>query len=234
MTFKDDLSLRVSQITEESWGDIPIARVPPGPEHLTFGNDGKHLDVCVLYADLHRSTEMVDSLADILAAEYYKAFLHCAGKIITRNGGTIQAYDGDRIMGIFVGDDRADKAVLAAFELHYAVTSVINPAFAATYPQYHRPLTHTVGIDAGRVLVAKIGVRSDSDLVWVGPAANYAAKLNSFDGLDINYPTRITEAVFGMLDLGLRVKDRQAIWDGPYTNVKAKPHYRSTWFSALT
>jgi len=34
-----------------------------------------------------------------------------------------------------------------------------------------------VGIDTSALFVARIGVRNDNDLVWVGRAANYAAKL---------------------------------------------------------
>jgi class 3 adenylate cyclase len=229
MTFKEDLTHRVNEIAADLWLDVIEARVPPEPADpdLTFGNTGKRIDACVMYADLHRSTEMVDSLLDERAAEYYKAFLHCAGKLITRNGGSIQAYDGDRIMGIFVGHTKADLAVTAAFELNDAVHSIINPAFAWHYGAEHRPLQHTVGIDTGQLLVAKIGVRRDSDLVWVGPAANYAAKLNSFEGLDIDYPTRITDDVRSQLSAPLLLYGTDPIWEGPYNNMKVRPHWRS-------
>jgi class 3 adenylate cyclase len=230
MPLKDELRLRVEQIASQSWGEIPNARVPPEPDALTFDNDGKRLSVCMMYADLHKSTEMVDAVLDYMAAEYYKSFLHCAGKLIKRNGGSIQAYDGDRVMGVFVGADKADQAVAAALELKFAVTSIINPIFSQQYGEHHRILEHTVGIDAGEVLVAKIGIRRDSDLVWVGSAANYAAKLNSFSGLDIEFSTRITDTVYQQLSEPLRLKFGQRIWDGPYANLEQHHHYRTSWW----
>src|SRR5688572_5640400 len=146
MGFLEDLTRRVARFAVEDWGHIPSARVPPGPEDLSFENSGERLEVCVLYADLHRSTEMVDQLPDTLAAAYYKAFLHCAARIIKRNDGTIQAYDGDRVMAIYVGDDMAHRAVKSALELHWAVLNVVNPSFATAKPLQHRLLQHTVGI----------------------------------------------------------------------------------------
>jgi hypothetical protein len=48
----------------------------------------------VLYADLADSTKLVDEYQRPFAAEIYKTFLHCAGKIIRAEDGTITAYDG--------------------------------------------------------------------------------------------------------------------------------------------
>lgn len=233
MGFREDLAQRVAQFAVEEWGHIPDARVPPTPEDLTFGNTGERLEVCVLYADLHRSTEMVDQLPDTVAASYYKAFLHCAAKVIKRNDGNIQAYDGDRVMAIYVGDSMAHQSVRTALELYWVVQNVINPTFQAAMGAQHRELQHTVGIDTGQALAAKTGVRVDSDLVWVGPAANYAAKLNSFSGLDIGFPTRITRDVFDRLTDPLKFHLGASMWEGPYTDLGQRHHYRSSYWSEV-
>jgi class 3 adenylate cyclase len=228
MALLADLQARVKEYVDDPWGQIPTAYVVPSAEDLTFGNTGKYMDVCVLYADIHGSTDMVDSLTDVLAAEYYKAFLHCAAKIIRSEQGVIEAYDGDRVMAIFHGDGYADRAVFAALGINYAVETIINPTFLAKYAALHRVLKHTVGVDCGKVLIAKTGVRVDSDLVWVGPAANYAAKLNSFIGLDAAYPTRISAAVFSKLtDAALYGANRASVWQGPYSNFPNQQHFRS-------
>lgn len=229
MTLIDDLTQKVHGFAFDAWGDIPNAWVLPEAEDLTFGNTGERLDVCILYADIHRSTEMVDELPDTKAAAYYKAFLHCAAKLVKENSGTIQAYDGDRIMGVFIGVRRVDNAVIAALQLNNIVYNLINPKFESAGILSHRPIQHTVGIDAGRVLVAKTGVRVDSDLVWVGSAANYAAKLNSFEGLDTDYATRVTSDAYGMLSDTWKTHNGNRVWEGPYNNLKAKTHYRSSY-----
>jgi class 3 adenylate cyclase len=235
MTFREELYEKVRQFARELWGDVPDGYVVPAPEDLTFGNTGRRLNACVLYADIRGSTKMVDALTDKLAAEYYKAFLHCAAKIVKRNGGDIAAYDGDRVMAVFLGNEKEDAAVGAALEMNFAVNEIVNPQFASTYGIYHRVLQHTVGVDAGTVLVSKTGVRIDSDLVWVGAAANYAAKLNSFDGLDAEYPLRVTQEVFSKLARRSLFGSRgESMWDGPYTNIGQRQHYRTRFQRQFT
>jgi class 3 adenylate cyclase len=53
-----------------------------------------------------------------------------------------------------------------------------------------------VGIDSSKLLVAKTGIRGANDLVWVGRAANYAAKLCTLK----EFPTWITKSVYDALE----------------------------------
>lgn len=198
MTLKTDLEEAVSLIARTKWEVAPGLTVPELTA-LTLGNTGKTIDACILYADLSDSTGMVDALINWRAAEHYKAFLLCASQIIKNAGGSIEAYDGDRVMGVFLGSARHDNAVKAAFQLNWAMISIVNPTFARVYTTNHRPLVHTVGIDSGNILVCKAGVRGANELIWVGAAANYAAKLNSFPNLEHAYSTRITQTVFNKL-----------------------------------
>lgn len=230
MTLKDDLIAKIDEYAASQWDDIPNGYVVPTPQSLTFGNTGIRIDATVLYADINGSTDMVDALRDTLAAEYYKAYLHCAAKIIKNTGGDITAYDGDRVMAIYVGNEQCKNAVDSALQLNWALKFLINPIFARVYGKYHRPISHTIGIDCGKLLAAKTGVRVESDLVWVGPAANYASKLNSFKGLDPLYQIRITEFVMTKNSISAltRALDGKSIWDGPYNDLsKRGKHYRT-------
>jgi class 3 adenylate cyclase len=191
MTIKDDLVDAVHDIAVGHWGNVPDATVIPAIESLTFGTSGARMDVTILYADISDSTKLVDAIADTIAAELYKSFLHCASQLVRHNGGVIQAYDGDRIMAVFSGATQADDAVETAMQLHDAVNTIINPKFQGIYRDIPE-LRFTVGIDSGRCLVIKVGVRATGELAWIGGAANYAAKLNSFEGLDHDYPIRVT------------------------------------------
>jgi class 3 adenylate cyclase len=231
MTFRDDLAGRVAEFAGDQWEGIPDAYVVPSAEDVTFGNDGKRIDATILYADISGSTQLVDELVDSGAAEYYKAFLHCASQLVKRNGGEIQAYDGDRVMAVFIGEAQADKAVSMALELNFAVEYIINPIFKYVYSQSKRTLKFTVGIDTGKCLVVKVGVRTVGELAWIGGAANYAAKLNSFDGLEHDYPIRITKQTFDKLQyVSLYGSRNEVIWDGPYNNLKARTHYRTNYY----
>jgi class 3 adenylate cyclase len=235
MALIDELRDKISAIATESWDDITQGRVVPTTTSLTFSNSGISLDACILYADIHGSTRMVDLISATLAAEYYKSFLYCGARLIKSEGGDLVAYDGDRVMAVFLGEDKVDCAIRAAFKIKYAVDQIINPEFSSIYGNKHFELRHTVGIDAGTVLVAKTGIRADNDLVWVGPAANYAAKLNSFDGLDIAYSTRITVDAYKLItDPGLISSGIVGFWNGPYKNIGARNHYRSNFHLAFT
>lgn len=180
MTLKSDLETQVSTIFGENW-NIRQGTVVPTDSSVTLGNDAVEIDACVLYADLAESTAMVDGYKSTYAAEVYKSFLSVSGRIIRSLGGTITAYDGDRIMAVWIGDNKESSAVTAGFQIECAIRDIINPAMKKVYNTAF-VVRHRVGIDTSKLLVAKTGVRGANDLVWVGRAANYAAKLAAQKG----------------------------------------------------
>jgi class 3 adenylate cyclase len=235
MTVKDDLFAKVGEYARSQWAPIPQGRVVPTEGALTHGNTGIHIDATVLYADIDGSTGMVDAMSDMMAAEYYKAYLECSARLIKDNGGTITAYDGDRVMAIFMGDEQVVNAVTAALQINKAVQEIINPIFATVYEAHHRELQHNIGIDTSKILAAKIGVRLDNDIVWVGPAANYAAKLTSFENMDSKYQIRISEQAMQLLGLMhfTRTADGLSVWEGPYSNLSRGKHYSTNCWIPL-
>ena len=178
-------------------------RVVPDTNSLTLGNTGVDLDATVLYADLRESTSLVDNHSQELAAEVYKTFLWSAAKAIEDEGGVITAYDGDRIMALFTNPgEKNTRAARAALKINTAVRRVIQPAYDAFYGTF-TPLRikQTVGIDTSPLLAAKTGVRGANDLVWVGRAANHAAKLCTLPGQHAIY---ITPDVYNALNVTLK------------------------------
>jgi class 3 adenylate cyclase len=147
----------------------------------------------VLYADLVGSTALVDGKNWYFAAEIYKSYLHCVAKLVRNEGGDITSYDGDRLMGVFVGGGQSTSAARCALKIKYAVEHIVNPAIAAGYQNATYRAKHVVGIDTSKIHAARTGVRGDNDLVWVGRAANYAAKLTQ---LRQGQATWITQEVF--------------------------------------
>jgi class 3 adenylate cyclase len=180
MALKQDLEAEVKKIFSESWESRP-GRVVPVPTDLGLGNDAVKLDATVLYADIADSTKLVDTTNPHFAAEVYRTYLTCAARIVKANDGVITAYDGDRIMGVFIGDQKNSNAVKGAMQINASVLKIVNPALAQQYPDAAYRLRHVIGIDTSDLFVARIGVRNDNDLVWVGRAANHAAKLASIN-----------------------------------------------------
>lgn len=105
---------------------------------------------------------------------------------------------------------------------------IINPLLAKRYPSVQYQLKHAVGIDGSELHAARTGVRGANDLVWVGPAANYAAKLSD---LSSDYPSRITKTVYDRLRRELKFLNGRSIWEAAtWTDMNNLPIYRSTWW----
>ncbi len=209
MPLYDDLVDKVSDIFGYEW-DVKEGRVVPDISRLTSVNSAIEFKGTVLYADLVDSTSLVDSRDKTLASEIYKAYLYCAGRLIRANGGTITAYDGDRVMAIYTGNYKNTSAVTTALEINYAVGNIINPAIIKQYSGETFRTNHLIGIDYGVLWAVKTGVREDNDIVWVGRAADHAAKLTT---LASDYTIYITKQVYNSMD-GLKVSDTgSGVWE---------------------
>jgi class 3 adenylate cyclase len=230
MSLKEEIQAEVSGIFRTRWTERD-GNVVPADENVKLANDGVNVDATVLYADMADSTHLVDDQTKFFAAEIYKTFLHSAAKIIRNEGGTVTAYDGDRIMAVYIGDSKNTNAVRTALRVHYAVDSIIAPAMKAQYQHQTYIPQHVVGIDTSKLFVARTGVRGANDLVWVGRAANYAAKLAT---LPHDYPTWITEEVYDRMDQGLRFTNGSAMWEArDWTVMNRKRIYRSNWHQSF-
>lgn len=228
MSLKTDLEAEVAEVFRTRWSERD-GQVVPQDTDLKLGNDGVNLDATVLYADLSDSTKLVDNFRPQFAAEMYKVFLRCATKIIISEGGAITAYDGDRVMGVFIGGSKNTNAVRAALKINYAVRNIIEPAKKKQYPNTAYVMRHVVGVDTSKLLVARAGIRGSNDLVWIGRAANYAAKLCA---LPDDYSTWITHSIFdNMNDSVKRTSDGALMWESRlWTPMNNFSIYRSNYW----
>lgn len=88
-------------------------------------------------------------------------------------------------------------------------------------------IAHTVGIDVSDLRAVRTGVRGDNDLVWVGRAANYAAKLTA---LPSTFQTRITKDVYDKLSRDSKVSNGKSMWEiVTWTAMNNITIYRSAW-----
>lgn len=195
MSLNDELNTYVQNVLDEQWERRAGQKVPD-PENVPLKNLAVELDATVLYADLAGSTKMVKTYKDWFATEAYKSYLYCASKIIRARGGTITAYDGDRVMGVFLGDNKNSAAAKSALQINWATKNIVNARIKKKYPKTSLVVNQRVGVDTSKLFVARTGIRGSNDLVWVGNAANNAAKMAA---LKTTYPSYITAAVYGML-----------------------------------
>jgi len=231
MGLRADLESEITDVFSTKWEERD-GNVVPEDDTVSLGNDAVKLKATVLYADLADSTNLVDTQVAFVAAEIYKTFLHCAAKIIRSEDGEITAYDGDRVMAVYIGDLKNTRAVRSAMKIHYAVSHIVNPAHKAVYKESLYTLKHVVGVDTSDLFVAKTGVRGANDLVWVGRAANYAAKLAA---LPDSYATYITTEVYDAMINEVKVSgEGRPMWEAVRWNTfDNRTIYQSNWWWSI-
>jgi class 3 adenylate cyclase len=230
MGLKEDLISEVKQTLKDQW-DVQKTTDIPDPKDLRLNsNHAKDLEsATVLYADIDGSTKMVDQYKWFFCAEVYKAYLRCAAQIIRNEKGTITAYDGDRVMAVFTGDSKNTNAVRASLKINYSVEEIIKPAIQNQYPQENFIFKHVIGIDSSELHTARIGLHGENDLVWIGRAANYAAKLCTLSGK----PIWITKTIYDSMHDAVKVSNGTNMWTSDKWNamngieIFATTHYRS-------
>ena len=231
MALKDELESHVKGVFSSRW-DILKGQKVPESEDLKLGNDAVELEATVLYADLDGSTNLVDGYKPFFAAEIYKNYIYCAAKIIRSHGGVITSYDGDRIMAVYIGKNKNTSAAKTALKINWAVLNIINPEIKNQYNNGYE-VKQVVGIDTSKLTAARTGIRGSNDIVWVGRAANYAAKLTE---LSSDYPSRLTAEVYSRLaeEAKYEGSPRRSMWESVrWTNMNDMQIYRSNWYWGL-
>ena len=228
MGFKAELEKQVNDIFSATWERRDGRKVPEDTD-LSQGNEAVDLEAAILYTDLSESTKLVDNYRDSFAAENYKAFLQCATRIIRNEGGFIRSFDGDRVMGVFIGDSKNTSAVRCALKIHWAVKKIVQPQLKQYYKNTKYVMRHVTGIDCTKIMATKAGIRNSNDIVWIGKAANHAAKLSS---MPCEYPTWITDSVYNMINDSAKFSsDGKNMWvERKWTSQNNRRIYRSTYW----
>lgn len=228
MALKDELETYVNNVFTEAWTRRDGQKVPE-TDDLALKNEAVELDATVLYADLAGSTKMVEEKYDWVAASIYKSYLYCAAKIIRSNGGVITAYDGDRVMAVYIGGTKNSSAAKTGLQIHWAVDNIVMPRYKKKFPKTTYELKQRVGIDTSKLFIARTGIRGSNDLVWVGNASNHAAKMAA---LDPKYPTYMSGDVYSMLKDWAKyggAEPKKNMWTNLGTSDLGYQLYGSTW-----
>lgn len=200
MGLSDQLSQDVQGVIDVPW-NTRVGQTVPDSTGVTLAGGAVELDATFLYADLADSSKIAKELDRRVAAKILKSFLATTARLIRSLGGSIVSFDGDRILGVFIGTSKNSTAAKCALQIKYTVREIIRPRFENSYDSVRNAsfiLNHGVGVDTGTVLAVRAGARGDNDLIWIGRAPNLAAKLS--DIREQPYNTLITAAVYNVLN----------------------------------
>ena len=233
MGIASDLEAGVNRILNSTW-DTREGRKVPEMEEIALEGGAVQLDATVLYSDLSESSKLATDFHRKTAAKVIKSFLYCASRIIADAGGAITAFDGDRVMGVFIGDRKNSGSAICALKINHAVQNIIEPRLLQQFSSVRDSgfkIRHAVGIDTGPILAVRSGIRGSNDIVWVGRAPNFAAKLSSIR--EDRYRSYVSNDVFEQMadDAKIGGDPPRPMWEPAtfeWIEEKCSIH-RSTW-----
>ena len=159
-----------------------IRRSPRNPNICTrcgtHVEEGRLVEITVLFADLSSFTELTHDLGAEKTHEVVDAFLRMATDVLVKHGAFIDKYVGDAVMALFNVplryDDHARRAVAAATELVSALKTL--------GAQFELRLQASVGIATGYARVGRLGSDDTKDYTAIGDVVNLAARLQDKAG----------------------------------------------------
>ena len=132
-------------------------------------------------------------------------------------------------MAVFTGGRKNTTAVRAGLKINWATKNIVQPSMKRVYITDF-VVKHVVGIDTCKLFVAKTGIRGANDLVWVGRAANWAAKLCTLG----EAPTWITKDVYDNIHNEAKFSNGKDMWEArSWTEMNNASIYRSTYWWSL-
>jgi adenylate cyclase len=163
-----------------------IARQEPGSTL-----NAHHEQVIVLYADLRNFSAWCDQLPAEQAGALLHSFYTFASKIIHQQGGVVEEYVGDAVMGVWRSGDgdlrplyAAQGMVLTGEQLFGAETGIDNLP----------PMALGIGIEQGEVLVGDFGPARRRAHTLLGRTVTTAIHLQAMTG-ELSQPIVIGENV---------------------------------------
>ena len=208
MALSDQLKNDVSKTISRKWS-VKKGRVVPLTSSVMLTGGAVELEAAFLYADLANSSRIAKVLDRRIAAKILKSFLATTTRLIRARSGRVISFDGDRVLGVFVGGLKNSSAAKCGLQISWVVQEVIRAKFESAYEPVKNlgfSIQHGVGIDTGTVLIVRAGARGGNDLISIGRAPSLAAKLSDLrEGL---YQTFITATVYNKL------MDSSKYWKG--------------------
>lgn len=212
-TSVESLSDPVQAIFDTAWEERN-GQVVPESSDVALKNGAVKLDAAFLYADLAGSSRIAQACPWGTTAKIIRAYLDVATRSIRAWGGEIRSFDGDRVMGIFIGSAKNSNASWCAREIDYAVEKIIGPKATAQFQSIKNnniPIRHCVGIDVGTSRAVRAGIRNSNDLVWIGKAPSFAAKLS--DVRAYPYAVYVSKRSYDSLSDEAKIANGANIWE---------------------
>lgn len=213
MAFQDTITEEVDKILSISWEERS-GNVIPDSDSVSLKNGAVKLDATFLYADLAGSSKLANICPWQTTAKIIRTYLDTVVRIIRHHGGEVRSFDGDRVMGIFIGDTKNTTASYCARNIDWVVNELINPKAKAKFKSIRDNnirIKHCVGIDTSEARAVRSGIRNNNDLIWIGKAPAFAAKLSDIRAYP--YEVYISSVCYNRLNEQAKFSGNENIWE---------------------
>ncbi|HYF04131.1 MAG TPA: adenylate/guanylate cyclase domain-containing protein [Patescibacteria group bacterium] len=221
MALLDTLTSEVDTILNITW-DERSGNVIPETTDVVLRNGAVKIEATFLYADLAGSSILAKLCPWEITAKIIRAYLDISVRLIRTHGGEIRSFDGDRVMGIFTGDSPNTSAANCARKIDWVVEKIINPKAKANFQSIREndiQITHCIGIDKGEVRAVRSGIRNNNDLIWIGKAPSFAAKLS--DIRDYPYCIYLSKESYNRLNDSAKKNGDLNIWESKTVQISS-------------
>ena len=141
-------------------------RLAANPQNVKLG--GERRLVTILFADLRGFTRWTEGVEPETALHMLNEKLATAVTAITKEGGIVDKYMGDAVMGVFNApeddEDHALHAIRAAWQIFQSLKN--NPT-----------LCYSIGLNTGTAVAGNIGTADVMNYTVIGDAVNQAKRL---------------------------------------------------------
>lgn len=159
------------------WPLLPPQTTMADKKLLNLTETGAERFVAILFVDIRRSTELVESRLPYDVVFILNRFFEAVGSAITATGGLPNQFIGDGVMAIFgveTGPEEACAQALEAARLIDWHVAEMNHALANELP---RPLEVGIGIHGGEVIIGTLGYREHATTTAIGKTVHIASRL---------------------------------------------------------
>jgi PAS domain S-box-containing protein len=140
--------------------------------------EGERRCCTILFADIRGFTGLAESLDPEALHEVLNTYFRVMIGVVTRHGGFIDKFVGDKMMAVF---DRADPArhAAAAVASTREILEEIRRLGRAREAESLPPIEIGIGVNTGEVLLGNVGSEERMDFTVIGDAVNVADRLQS-------------------------------------------------------
>ncbi len=150
-----------------------VDRLPPDPAQLKLG--GQRRTISILFADIRGFTQFSEQHDAVELVEILNQYLGLAAEEILAEGGTLDKFLGDAVMGLFNTPIDQPDHVLRAIRAALAMRNAIE-AHRLKLPEPYR-MSYGIGLNVGEAVVGNVGTSQRLDYTAIGDSVNYAKRL---------------------------------------------------------